>query len=113
MILFRDGCAYRARALNWLREYGGRPSPEVMEFGTLDGILGCVAVGLGCTLIPRWIVHRSLYAEQLGVTKLPARIAHVPTVMIHHRDMPALAALNTLRDSIVECDVDINGIGLD
>jgi hypothetical protein len=31
-----------------------------MEFGTLEGILGCIAVGLGWTLMPRRVVVRQL-----------------------------------------------------
>ena len=101
LIVFREGCAYRARALTWQRDCG-HPDVEVMDLGTLDGILGCVAVGLGCTLMPRWVVDNSMYADQLAKQKLPPEIAEIPTLLIRRRDMPQLAAFATLRDSIVE-----------
>ena len=103
LIVFREGCAYRARALTWQRECG-HPDIEVMDLGTLDGILGCVAVGLGCTLMPRRVVDESNYADRLAKRELPSRIARIPTLMIRRRDMPQLAALSTLRDSVATED---------
>lgn len=95
LILFREGCVYRERALLWQRECG-HPFSEVMEFGTLDGILGCVAIGLGCTLVPQWVVDNSRYPQALAVEALPPRIATVPTVMARHRHTLPLKALATL-----------------
>jgi DNA-binding transcriptional LysR family regulator len=48
LILFREGCAYRTRAIAWQRKQGHAVA-DAMEFGTLEGILGCIAVGLGWT----------------------------------------------------------------
>ena len=48
MITFRHGCSYRAILEHWLHEEGVRPQNR-MELGTLDGIIGCVAAGLGIT----------------------------------------------------------------
>ncbi len=95
LILFREGCVYRARALSWQRECG-HPLNEIMEFGTLDGILGCVAIGLGCTLVPRWVVDNSRYRQELAVDALPPHIARVPTVMVRHRHTLPLKALTAL-----------------
>jgi len=106
LILFREGCAYRARALNWQRECG-HPASEVMELGTLDGIIGCVAVGLGYTLMPRWVVSSSRYASQLCIRELPRQIARVPTVMIRQRDTRPLNAMFTLRDAVMTGDPEV------
>lgn len=99
LILFREGCAYRARALAWQRA-SGRTLTDVMEFGTLEGILGCVAVGLGWTLMPRRVVQLSAHREDLVVETVPEDIARVPTGMITHRDSPPLAARNTLAEAL-------------
>ena len=58
LILFREGCAYRTRAIAWQRAQGHAVA-DAMEFGTLEGILGCIAVGLGWTLMPRRVVEQS------------------------------------------------------
>ncbi|WLQ14982.1 LysR family transcriptional regulator [Hahella aquimaris] len=99
LILFREGCVYRARALAWQRECGHQIA-SVMELGTLEGILGCVAVGLGCTLMPRRVVEQSPYARELAVSELPEHIAHTPTLMIRYRDIPLRGGMQTLRDAV-------------
>lgn len=99
LILFREGCAYRARALAWQRSLGHQVD-EVMEFGTLDGILGCVAAGLGRTLMPRRVVDNSHYQPQLRVQPIDPALAKVPTVLIRHRQALPMPALDTLRDAI-------------
>lgn len=95
LILFREGCAYRARALTWRHEHGHQVN-DVMEFGTLDGILGCVAVGLGITLMPRWVVKLSRFEPVLAVQTIDPHLAMIPTVMIKHRHTVAMKVLDTL-----------------
>ena len=99
LILFREGCAYRARALAWQRSQGYAIF-DAMEFGTLEGILGCVAVGLGWTLMPRRVVEQSLHAADLVVETVPPEIAFVPTGMISLREAPPLAAMKTLAHAL-------------
>lgn len=105
LILFREGCAYRTRALAWQRAIG-HATADVMEFGTLDGILGCVSVGLGWTLMPRRVVEASQHAAELVVKPVPAEIGLVPTGMITLRDAVPLAALRTLADAVAAGCVD-------
>lgn len=87
LILFREGCAYRTRALAWQRKQGHAVA-DAMEFGTLEGILGCVAVGLGWTLMPRRVAELSGHAPELVIATLPEEFSHVPTGMISLRDAP-------------------------
>ncbi len=98
LILFREGCAYRERALAWQRE-SGLAAVKVMELGTLEGILGCVAVGLGCTLMPLWVVKESRFWNELNVTQLSSHIAHVPTLMVRHKDVADMPAFETLKQT--------------
>lgn len=95
LILFREGCAYRSRAIAWQRAIGHAVA-DAMEFGTLEGILGCVAVGLGWTLMPRRVVEQSPHAADLLIETVPDEIGRVPTGMITLRDAPPLVALKTL-----------------
>lgn len=95
LILFREGCAYRTRALAWQRATGHAVA-DAMEFGTLEGILGCVAVGLGWTLMPRRVVEQSTHVAEMVVETLPAEISQVPTGMIYLREAPPMVAVRTL-----------------
>jgi len=99
LIIFREGCAYRPRALAWQRAMG-RPIVDMMEFGTLEGILGCVSVGLGWTLMPRRVVERSPHAAELAIVPVPAEIGRVPTGMIRLREAPAMPAVATLAEAV-------------
>jgi len=99
LILFREGCAYRTRAIAWQRKQGHAVA-DAMEFGTLEGILGCIAVGLGWTLMPRRVVEQSPHAPDLVIESVPPEIAQVPTGMISLRDGPPMVALKTLSDAI-------------
>lgn len=107
LILFREGCAYRARALAWQRAIG-HAQADAMEFGTLEGILGCVAVGLGWTLMPRRVAEQSMHAADLVIETVPAEIGHVPTGMIRLREGPAMVAVNTLAAAVAETARAIN-----
>lgn len=100
LILFREGCAYRSRALAWQRAIGHAVA-DAMEFGTLEGILGCVAVGLGWTLMPRRVAEQSLHAADLVIEAVPEDIGKVPTGMIQLREAPGMLALKTLGDAVV------------
>jgi hypothetical protein len=62
-----------------------------MEFGTLEGILGCIAVGLGWTLMPRRVVEQSAHAADLVIESVPPDIATVPTGMIRAARRPGAA----------------------
>jgi len=57
-LVFRTGCSYRQRLEQLLTEFGW-PSAARFELGTLDGMIGCVAAGMGVTLLPRAVVERS------------------------------------------------------
>jgi LysR family transcriptional regulator, cell division regulator len=85
MLVFRQGCTYRARLDQILRAYGLLPR-KIMEFGTVEAILGCVAAGMGVTLFPRFVLARSPYRAALRIHPLPATLAQVPTMFIQRRN---------------------------
>ncbi len=96
LILFREGCSYRERALRWQHEQGMEQN-GTMELGSLDAILGCVAVGMGQTLMPRWVVEQSRYRNELVVEPLETEWSKVSTALIQHRDAVAMPVLETLK----------------
>ncbi len=95
LLVFRTGCVYRARAEQWLREEGRLPF-TLMEYGTLEGILGCVDAGLGCTLMPRAVVERSAFRVDVEVTTFPARIAIILTLLVLRRVTPQSGLMRKL-----------------
>jgi DNA-binding transcriptional LysR family regulator len=66
-----------------------------MEFGTLDGLLGCIAAGMGVSLLPRSIVERPQHMGQIEALAIPD--ARVDTWMIQHEDTVETGAMRAFR----------------
>lgn len=94
LLSFRQGCAYRALAENWMRSQGRVPY-DILEFGSLDALLGCVSAGMGCALLPRSVIE-SRHLD-LTLRPLPDEIAQVPTMLITRRDARPMPVLERLR----------------
>lgn len=85
IVVFRSGCAYRALLENLLAKRG-IVGVRRLNFGTLDGILGCVGAGIGLTLLPRVVVETAASDGRVAIHQLHPDEARVPTMLIHHRD---------------------------
>jgi DNA-binding transcriptional LysR family regulator len=92
ILVFRSGCSYRRR-LESILQARGAAGLRCMEFGTLDGILGCVGAGMGVTLLPAAVVERHVSLEQVRVHELPEEEARAQTVFVQRVDAPPLPAL--------------------
>lgn len=97
-IVFRKGCSYREHLERLIEERGLRATRE-LEFGTVDGIIGCAAAGLGVSLMPRRVAEHARKSVEIGIHALPRDRALAPTVVVQRRDAPGSAALRKL----VEC----------
>lgn len=95
LILRADGCAYRERALRWQSRHG-RGNEERLEMGTVDGLLGCVAAGLGYSVISRQMVINSRYEHSLKLTPLSPEETLMEIVLIHHKDAVPMAGIEAL-----------------
>ena len=92
VIVFRAGCSYRQRALEYLAKRGF-VDVRRMEMGTLDGIIGCIAASIGVSLLPRAVVEA---AERQGLVRthdLPSGDAKSLTVFIRRQDSFVSSAL--------------------
>jgi len=88
-LVFRTGCTYRQRLEQVLTEFGW-PSAMRFELGTLDGMVGCVAAGVGVTLLPRAVVGRN---DSVRVHALDPAQAQVETLFITRRAAHDYSAL--------------------
>jgi DNA-binding transcriptional LysR family regulator len=92
ILVLRAGCSYRQRLEQFLAEQG-IADPRRLEFGTVDGIVGCVGAGIGVTMLPRAIVELPLRQRPIAAHALPARAARVTTVFVRRRDAFVSTAL--------------------
>lgn len=78
-LAFRQGCGYRQRTERLLASLGVS-AVRIVEFGTLDGMLGCVAAGMGYAVLPSAVVaaHRDRFDIQ--AMALPPEIGAVDTI---------------------------------
>ncbi len=85
ILVFRAGCSYRAQLEAWLRRTGRLPF-QIMEFGSIEGILGCVAAGMGFSFLPRSVLERPQYQENYSIHCLPKEVAHMTTWFVRRRE---------------------------
>jgi DNA-binding transcriptional LysR family regulator len=98
LLVLRAGCSYRQRLEQFLAARGLRHLRR-LEFGTVDGIVGCVGAGLGVTMMPRAIVEAPLRLGRIAAHRLPAADARVTTVFAKRRD----AFVSTALQRFLEC----------
>lgn len=92
---FKTGCFYRSTFERWLDSAGLVPL-QVLELGTLDGILSCIAAGMGITLLPRTVIESRQDRRSLSCNALPKKLARVATVLLRRQDAPESAALRAM-----------------
>lgn len=95
IIVFRRGCSYRQR-LEALLARRGIQTAEPLEFGSLEAILGCVAAGIGVTMLPQAVVQPAVAAGRVAAHALPAAQARADTVFIRRRESQPTSALTAL-----------------
>jgi LysR family transcriptional regulator, cell division regulator len=99
MIVLRAGCSYRLIFEAYLARRG-IVGERVLEFGTLEAIVSCVAAGLGVTLLPKALINAVRDGDRVAVHHLPQGEGRVETVFIQHRDAYATSALRAFLDVV-------------
>jgi DNA-binding transcriptional LysR family regulator len=92
IVVLRAGCSYRQRLEDILARRGVVGLRQ-LEFGTLDSIVGCVAAGLGVTLLPRGVLAAAARDGRVALHPLPAPETVAETLFIRRRDGAVSAAL--------------------
>lgn len=93
LLVFRVGCSYRRKLEDWLHLKGIIPA-KIMEFGTLEGILGCIHAGLGVSLLPRSVVEIAMVRYNLRSLEVSDKFYITPTLFITRKDTYKTAAVS-------------------
>ncbi|MBP2076113.1 LysR family transcriptional regulator [Oceanobacillus polygoni] len=99
LLVFNSGCSYRARLENWLYDEG-IINAKVMEFGTLETILGSVTAGLGISLVPYSTVS---HLEADGIIQcypIPKKYSDISIVFIRQVDDYLTSTMKKFIDTI-------------
>jgi len=94
VLAFRSGCSYRRRMDTFLAACGVT-NVRWMELGTMDGIIGCVAAGVGVAMLPRGVVQAAAADGRVIIHQLPDNLRSAPTVFVTRSDEYLSAALQT------------------
>lgn len=84
-VVFRQGCSYRQRLEAHFAAQGWLPFRR-LEFGTLEGVLGCVEAGVGVTVLPRSAVEGYRGRKGLVVQALGRKPTWVSTLLVRRAD---------------------------
>jgi DNA-binding transcriptional LysR family regulator len=92
VIAFRQGCTYRHCLDAQFTARGWLPFKR-LEFGTLEGILGCVSAGIGVTLLPRSAIEGFSRRADLRIEPLGTKPLIVDTLFVRRADAYVGASL--------------------
>jgi DNA-binding transcriptional LysR family regulator len=92
IVVLRAGCSYRQR-LEEILTRRGATALRVLEFGTIEALIGCAAAGLGITLLPKGMAEAAAQDHRITVHELPQADACADTVFIRRRHAFASSAL--------------------
>lgn len=95
MIAFAHGCSYRKRLDEWLGEQD-MMSARVLEFGSYQGMIACVAAGTGFAVVPKSLLGALQATDKVNQHRLPDRIAVNRTHLVW-RGQPSLALARLLK----------------
>lgn len=99
VLCFSEGCGYRARLETWYNDQSLMPQ-KVMEFGTLETILGSVSMGLGITFVPKSAVSHLEERGQIQCHYLPEQYSKIKTVFIRRKDAYLTSTLEKFIETI-------------
>ena len=97
IVVLRAGCSYRQRLEESLARRG-IVGLRQLEFGTIEAIVGCVAAGLGVTLLPRGVIEPARREGRIAVHELPPAEAGAETIFIRRGDVVLSSALAAFLD---------------
>lgn len=99
ILAFPIGCYYRKQLETWLHESGLIPY-RIMEFSTIETIIGCVSAGMGITFLPRSVLSGNLASDKIDIHPLPAEISRVTTRFLRRKNSTEPKTLSAFRDIV-------------
>lgn len=101
LLILNEECMYRQRLEEWLRDEGLKLGP-IMQFGTMEGLIGCVKAGIGYAVLPVSYYSKLNITEGICCHPFPERYEIVPTVFIRRRDLYMTSAFQKFIDEMKE-----------
>lgn len=97
LLVFSHGCYFRSILEKWMYEEGIHPK-RILEFSTVEAMIGCVKAGMGIAVIIEDIIKG--HDHSLILTPLPQKYSTVSTFFITRKDVFHSAALSKFIEMI-------------
>ena len=99
ILVFRSGCSYRVQLERWLRYTGNIPY-KIMELGTIEGILGCIAAGMGISFLPRSVIEAKNDQKAFSLIPLPEDFSRMTTWFVMRREEKPSKAMTAFKEML-------------
>ncbi|WP_045926202.1 LysR family transcriptional regulator [Bacillus siamensis] len=99
ILFFAAGCSHRRKIKNILKEEAV-PEHKIIEFGTLEAIIGAVQAGLGVSFLPASAARYFKKRENLFHHQLPERFRDMNISFIYRRDLFLTSAFEELLNGL-------------
>jgi len=103
IIVFDEGCIFRARLESWLSSKGIMHYKSIV-LNSIEGIINFVEAGLGISLLPEEVISKYYSGRKLSTHGLSKQLGTMNTVFIFRKDVQhsrALKAFVTMHTPIV------------
>lgn len=87
IIVFDQGCSYRARLEVWLNNRG-ITNYQCTILNTLEGIINFVEAGVGITILPDELINKLYYNRKLSTYPVEGDLGRLTTVLAYRKDIP-------------------------
>lgn len=98
ILVYTMGCSYRAILEQFLSTR--LTQPIIMEFGTLEAIIGGVSAGLGISLLPRIVIQNHEAHGSIRSHAIPESINHMKTEFITRKNSFVSSALHAFIETL-------------
>ncbi|CAM4065720.1 DNA-binding transcriptional regulator, LysR family [Pedobacter westerhofensis] len=94
IIVFDQGCAFRARIESWLNSKGIIQYKSIV-LNSIEGIVNFVEAGLGITILPAELIAQYYKGRKLRSFPLNKELGTMSTVLVFRKNVPHSRALKT------------------
>ncbi|MFC0216278.1 LysR family transcriptional regulator [Paenibacillus chartarius] len=101
ILVLPGGCCIRNVFERWL-EANGKPTGIIMEFGTIEAIIGGVSAGLGISMLARDVVRKAGMEGRIRIHAVSEPFRRSETVFVTRKDTIPSGALRAFLEMLQE-----------
>jgi DNA-binding transcriptional LysR family regulator len=97
IIVFDQGCVFRARLESWLVAKGIVQYQKIV-LNSIEGIINFVESGIGFSFLPAEIISTFYSQRKIKTFPITKELGQMTTLLVYRKDMPVSAALSAFVD---------------